>query len=97
MSVKCRCRPVDVDGRTVGTVPHRTTEDLQVTPPKSVQSAEKTAQLEEALRGFFTDHHATILKIMLDNGDQIAALDAQIEDALRPFSGRRPACPASLA
>jgi transposase len=51
---------------------------------------EKTDRLEEALRGFFTDHHATILKMMLDNSDrigaQIAALDAQIEDALRPFS-----------
>lgn len=49
----------------------------------------KTEQLEEALRGFFTDHHATILKMMLDNSDrigaQIAALDAKIEDALRPF------------
>ncbi|ANS31833.1 transposase (plasmid) [Rhodococcus opacus] len=50
----------------------------------------KTDQLEEALRGFFTDHHATILKMMLDNsdriGDQIAALDALIEDAISPFS-----------
>jgi len=50
----------------------------------------KTDQLEEALRGFFTDHHATILTMMLDNsdriGDQIAALDALIEDAISPFS-----------
>jgi len=50
----------------------------------------KTDQLEEALRGFFTDHHATILTMMLDNSDrigaQIAALDALIEDAISPFS-----------
>jgi transposase len=40
----------------------------------------KLAALEEALRGFFTDHHAVILRMMLDNIDrlseQIAALDA---------------------
>ena len=29
----------------------------------------KTAQLEEALRGFFTDHHAVMLRMMLDNID----------------------------
>ena len=61
----------------------------------------KTEQLEEALRGFFTDHHATILKMMLDNSDrigaQIAALDAKIEDALRSFSRQAPGCPASSA
>jgi transposase len=49
-----------------------------------------SGQLWEALRGFFTDHHATILKMMLDNsdriGDQIAALDARIEETLGPFS-----------
>ena len=52
----------------------------------------KTDQLEEALRGFFTDHHATILRMMLDNSDriggQIAALDARIEEAISPFSGQ---------
>jgi transposase len=52
----------------------------------------KTAQLEEALRGFFTDHHATILRMMLDNTDrisaQIAKLDARIEEAIGPFSGQ---------
>ena len=50
----------------------------------------KTAQLEEALRGFFTDHHAVILRMMLDNIDrisaQIAALDGRIEEAVAPFS-----------
>lgn len=50
----------------------------------------KTAQLEEALRGFFTDHHAMILQMMLDNcdrvSDQITALDARIEEAISPFS-----------
>ena len=47
---------------------------------------------EEALRGFFTDHHAAILQMMLDNTDrisaQIAALDARIEEAVAPFSGQ---------
>jgi transposase len=42
------------------------------------------------LRGFFTDHHATILQMMLDNidriGAQIAALDARIAEAIGPFS-----------
>ena len=55
----------------------------------------KTDRLEEALRGFFTDHHATILQMMLDNSDrisaQIAALDARIEEAIGPFC--RPAAP----
>jgi transposase len=50
----------------------------------------KTEHLEEALRGFFTDHHATMLRMMLDNTDrigaQIAALDHQIEAAIAPFS-----------
>jgi transposase len=52
----------------------------------------KTAQLEEALRGFFTDHHAAILRMMLDNTDrisaQIATLDARIEEAIGPFSAQ---------
>jgi transposase len=50
----------------------------------------KLAELEEALRGFFTDHHAVILRMMLDNIDrlseQIAALDAKIEQAIAPFA-----------
>ena len=50
----------------------------------------KTDRLEEALRGFFTDHHATILQMMLDNidriGARIAALDARIAEAMGPFS-----------
>jgi len=50
----------------------------------------KTDRLEEGLRGFFTDHHATILQMMLDNSDrisaQIGALDARIEEAIGPFS-----------
>jgi transposase len=50
----------------------------------------KTDRLEEALRGFFTDHHATILQMMLDNIDrisaQIAALDARIAETIGPFS-----------
>jgi transposase len=54
------------------------------------RARKKTGQLEEALRGFFTDHHATILQMMLDNSDrltaQIAALDAKIEEAIGPFS-----------
>jgi len=50
----------------------------------------KLAALEEALRGFFTDHHAAILRMMLDNIDrhteQIAALDTTIEAAIAPFA-----------
>jgi transposase len=50
----------------------------------------KIAALEEALRGFFTDHHAVILRMMLDNIDrlseQIAALDRTIEQAIAPFA-----------
>jgi transposase len=52
----------------------------------------KTAALEEALRGFFTDHHAVILRMMLDNIDrlsaQIAALDTTIEEAVAPFASQ---------
>jgi len=52
----------------------------------------KTAQLEEALRGFFTDHHAVMLRMMLDNIDrmsaQISALDGRIEEAVARFSDR---------
>jgi transposase len=50
----------------------------------------KTDRLEEALRGFFTEHHAMILQMMLDNSDrisaQIAVLDARIQVAIGPFS-----------
>ena len=52
----------------------------------------KTAQLQEALRGFFTDHHAVMLRMMLDNIDrmsaQITALDGRIQEAVAPFSDR---------
>jgi transposase len=52
----------------------------------------KIPDLEEALRGFFTDHHARILRMMLDNidrlSDQIAALDTTIEEAIAPFTGQ---------
>ena len=54
------------------------------------RARQKTEQLEEALRGFFTDHHAAILRMMLDHTDrisaQIAALDARIAEAIGPFS-----------
>jgi transposase len=50
----------------------------------------KTAQLQEALRGFFTDHHGAILAMMLANIDrlstQIANLDTMIEQAITPFA-----------
>jgi transposase len=50
----------------------------------------KITVLEEALSGFFTDHHARLLVMMLDNVDrlsgQIAALDSAIEEAISPFS-----------
>lgn len=52
----------------------------------------KIPQLREALSGFFTDHHALIIRMMLDNIDrlsaQIAALDATIEEAIAPFAAR---------
>jgi transposase len=52
----------------------------------------KLVALEEALRGFFTDHHAVILRMMLDNIDrlseQIAALDTTIEEAIAPFASQ---------
>ena len=42
------------------------------------------------LRGFFTDHHAAILVVMLDNIDrlsaQITALDTTIAEAVAPFA-----------
>ncbi len=50
----------------------------------------KIAPLQEALRGSFTDHHAAILAMMLDNIDrlsaQIAALDATIAEAVALFA-----------
>jgi transposase len=50
----------------------------------------KRAALEEALSGFFTDHHGAILRMMLDNIDrhteQIAALDTTIEAAVAPLA-----------
>jgi transposase len=50
----------------------------------------KTTALQEALTGFFTDHHAAILHTMLGNIDrlsgQVAALDAQVADAIAPFA-----------
>lgn len=49
----------------------------------------KTQRLQEALRGFFTDHHATILGMMLTNDDrisaQIADLDTHIQETIGPF------------
>ncbi|MEO3875926.1 transposase [Nonomuraea sp. B12E4] len=52
----------------------------------------KIPLLEEALRGFFTDHHAVLLRIMLANIDrlteQASLLDAEIEQAMRPFAGQ---------
>lgn len=50
----------------------------------------KTAQLREAMRGFFTDHHGAILAMMLANIDrlsaQIATLDTMIEQVITPFA-----------
>uniref|UniRef100_UPI0012DF1D65 hypothetical protein n=1 Tax=Rhodococcus wratislaviensis TaxID=44752 RepID=UPI0012DF1D65 len=68
--------------------------DPRTLAPKS-GARKKTDQLEEALPGFFTDHHATILKMMLDNSDQIGAQrtarDALIADATSPSPDTRPA------
>jgi transposase len=50
----------------------------------------KIAGLQEALRGFFTDHHGRLLRMMLDNidrlGGQIASLDTAIDEAVAPFA-----------
>lgn len=49
----------------------------------------KIAVLREALTGFFTDHHAMLLTMMLDNIDrltaQIAVLEQRIEELVAPF------------
>jgi transposase len=50
----------------------------------------KIAQLQEALRGFFSEHYGAILAMMLANIDrlsaQIAALDTLVEQAITPFA-----------
>jgi transposase len=52
----------------------------------------KTTHLQEALRGFVTDHHAVILRMMLDNIDrlsgQITVLDTTITDMVAPFASQ---------
>src|SRR5439155_3868849 len=54
---------------------------------------QKLPELREALRGRFRDHHAIILKITMDHvahlEDAIAALDAEIERVMVPFSKAR--------
>ena len=49
----------------------------------------KTAVLTEALTGFFTDHHAMLLAMMLDNIDRLTAqidtLEARIGEVVAPF------------
>ena len=53
----------------------------------------KIPRLREALRGRFTDHHATLLTIILDHVDYldtaIAKLDAEIDTLMVPFSQAR--------
>jgi transposase len=50
----------------------------------------KIPQLQEALTGFFTDHHARLLRMMLENIDrltaQITELDRQVETMIAPFA-----------
>ena len=52
----------------------------------------KTAVLQEALTGHFTEHHAFLLGMMLDRTDaltaQIDALTARIEEAIAPFAAQ---------
>jgi transposase len=49
----------------------------------------KIIGVREALTGFFTDHHAMLLRMMLDNIDrltaQIATLEQNIEELVAPF------------
>jgi transposase len=51
----------------------------------------KISLLEEAFTGYFTDHHAFLLRRMLARVDaitgDIAALDARIEAVIAPFAG----------
>ena len=55
----------------------------------------KISQLQEAFTGHFTDHHAFLLQRMLARidaiDDDIAALEAKIEEMVRPFRARHPA------
>lgn len=50
----------------------------------------KIPVVAEALTGFFTDHHAWLLRMMLDNIDrlseQITTLDTAIEEEIAPFA-----------
>ena len=52
----------------------------------------KITVLEEALTGYFTDHHALLLGRMLARVDaitaEIAALTGRIEEAIAPFAAR---------
>jgi len=53
----------------------------------------KIPQLREALRGRFKQHHAKMLRIILDHVDYldtaIATLDAEIDELMAPFSQAR--------
>jgi transposase len=50
----------------------------------------KMPDLEEALTGFFTDHHAWLARMMVDRVDslseQIATMNVKIEEVIAPFS-----------
>jgi transposase len=50
----------------------------------------KMPDLEDALTGFFTEHHAWLARMMLDRIDslseQITTLDTKIEEVIAPFS-----------
>ena len=78
-----------VSGRAmIGGADRRPARPVVPGPVGQGNARKKTDQLEQALREFFTDHHATILQLMLDNidriGAQIAALDARIAEAIGP-------------
>ena len=49
------------------------------------RARKKTAQLEEALRGFFTDHHVAILRMMLDRKARIGTPGGHLRE---PSSAR---------
>ena len=55
-------------------------------PAGQGRARKKTAQLEEALRGFFTDHHAAILRMMLDNTDRSTPRSPCSMPASQPFN-----------
>ena len=75
-----------------GSADRRQTRPAHAGPARAGTGEGEDRSLEEALRGFFTDHHAVMLPMMLDNIDRISAqitvLDGRIAEAVALFSDR---------